>query len=149
MWSTLASWLQHIHRLLIKFSNTHNFWLIGPKIMKFVLPWSLFRDACSQKVSKILKISWDQMMLPKTGLSAIRTSSPLGANCWGLSSFSWVWNWWIVLELLTYYLTMIWLPELYVSHMSHSPRKKWHSCWTAGAAEKLKSMCNCSQNKAT
>jgi hypothetical protein len=40
MWSTLAGWLQHMPALAKpcpKTSNTHNFWFVGPKIMKFVL----------------------------------------------------------------------------------------------------------------
>jgi hypothetical protein len=60
--STLAGWLQHmpaLPKLLLKFSNIHNFWSIGPKIMKFVLPQSLFRGTCSQKVSKKPKIEGD------------------------------------------------------------------------------------------
>jgi hypothetical protein len=46
--------------------------------MKFVLPQSLFRGACSQKVSKNLKIKWDQVTLPKTGLFLVGTNGPLG-----------------------------------------------------------------------
>jgi hypothetical protein len=39
MWSTLAGWhLPALPILLLKFSNTHNFCSVGPKIMKFVLP---------------------------------------------------------------------------------------------------------------
>ena len=56
MWSTLVGWLQHmpaLPRLLLKFSNTHNFWSIGPKIMKFVLPQSLLQGTCSQFFLKI------------------------------------------------------------------------------------------------
>jgi hypothetical protein len=52
MWSTLASWLQHmpaLPRLLLKTSNTHNFWFIAPKIMKFVLTRSLLSNACGSK----------------------------------------------------------------------------------------------------
>jgi hypothetical protein len=54
MWSTLAGWLQHmlaLPKLLLKFSNIHNFWSVGPKIIKFVLPQSLFRGAFSKKNS--------------------------------------------------------------------------------------------------
>jgi hypothetical protein len=36
------------------------------------------RDACSQKVSKNLKIVCAQVTQTKTGLSAVRTFSPLG-----------------------------------------------------------------------
>jgi hypothetical protein len=64
--------------LLLKTSNIHNFWSVGPKIMKFVLTRCLWRDASSQKVSKNLKIVWDQVTLPKTGLVTPRTFSPLG-----------------------------------------------------------------------
>jgi hypothetical protein len=46
--------------------------------MKFIIPQSLFRDTCVQKVSKNLKIRCDQVTLPKTGLSAVRTFGPLG-----------------------------------------------------------------------
>jgi hypothetical protein len=62
MWSTLVGWLQHmpaLRKLLLKTSNTHNSWSVGPKNMKFVLMRSLLRDASSQKVSKNLKIKWD------------------------------------------------------------------------------------------
>jgi hypothetical protein len=48
--------------------------------MKFVLPRSLFEGACSQKVSKNLKIEGDQVMLPKTDLSLVGTSGPLGVK---------------------------------------------------------------------
>jgi hypothetical protein len=52
-----SHWLQHMPALARpcpKTSNTHNFWSVGPKIMKFVLTRSLQRDAFSQKVSKKL-----------------------------------------------------------------------------------------------
>jgi hypothetical protein len=39
-------------RLLLKTSNIHNFWSVGPKNMIF-FPRSLLRDTSSQKVSKI------------------------------------------------------------------------------------------------
>jgi hypothetical protein len=81
VWSTLVGWLHHMPALpkfLLKFSNIHYFGSVGPQIMKFILPQSLFQGACSQKVSKNLKIKWDQVMLPKTGLSAIPTFGPLG-----------------------------------------------------------------------
>jgi hypothetical protein len=55
-WSTPSHWLQHMPALTRpspKTTNTHNFWSVGPKIMKFVLTGSLLRDASSQKVSKI------------------------------------------------------------------------------------------------
>jgi hypothetical protein len=76
IWSTLAGWLHHmpaLPKLLLKFSNTHNFWSVGPKIMKIVPPQSLFRGACLQKVSKNLKLKWDEVTLPKTGLSLVGT----------------------------------------------------------------------------
>jgi hypothetical protein len=38
------------------------------------------RDACSQKVSKNPKIVCAQVTLTKTGLSAVRTFSPLGVK---------------------------------------------------------------------
>jgi hypothetical protein len=38
------------------------------------------RDACSQKVSKNQKIVCAQVTQTKTGLSAVRTFSPLGVN---------------------------------------------------------------------
>jgi hypothetical protein len=83
MWSILASWLQHmpaLPRFLLKFSNIHNLWSVGQKIMKFVLLRSLLWDACSQKVSKNLKIKWGQVTLPKTGLVTPCTFSPLGVK---------------------------------------------------------------------
>jgi hypothetical protein len=83
MWSTLAGWLQHmpsLPRLFLKFSNIHNFLSVSPKSMRFVLPQSLFRGAGSQIFSKSLKIKWDKVMLPKTGLSPVWTVSPLGVN---------------------------------------------------------------------
>jgi hypothetical protein len=46
MWSTLPHWLQHMPALpkfLQKTSNIHNFWSIGPKNTKVLLPWSLLR----------------------------------------------------------------------------------------------------------
>jgi hypothetical protein len=45
LWSTLVGWFQHmlaLPRLLLKYSNTHNFRSVVPKIMKFVVPQSLF-----------------------------------------------------------------------------------------------------------
>jgi hypothetical protein len=48
--------------------------------MKFALTRSLFRDASSQKVSKNLKIVWDHTTQPKTGLSPVGTSGPLGVK---------------------------------------------------------------------
>jgi hypothetical protein len=46
MWSTPVGWLQHmpaLHRLLLEISNTHNFWLVGPKF------WNLcFCEAYSE-----------------------------------------------------------------------------------------------------
>jgi hypothetical protein len=38
------------------------------------------QDACSQKVSKNPKIVCAQVTLTKTGLSAVRTFSPLGVK---------------------------------------------------------------------
>jgi hypothetical protein len=63
-----------------KTSNTHNFWTVAPKIMKFALIQSLFRDASSQKVSKFPKIVWGQATLTKTGLVTLGTYGPLGVN---------------------------------------------------------------------
>jgi hypothetical protein len=83
MWLTLASWLEDmpiVPRLLLKTSNTHNFWSVGPKIMKFVLTQSLLQGACSQKVSENLKVIWDQVTLPKSGLVTPSTFSPLGVK---------------------------------------------------------------------
>jgi hypothetical protein len=57
--STLAGWLQHmpaLPKLLLETSNIHNFLFVGPKNAFFFFPRSLLRDACSQKVSKNLKI---------------------------------------------------------------------------------------------
>jgi hypothetical protein len=48
--------------------------------MRFFFPRSLLRDACSQKVSKNLKIVCAQVTQTKTGLSAVRTFSPLGVK---------------------------------------------------------------------
>jgi hypothetical protein len=82
-WSTLVSWLQHMPtmaRPCPKTSNTHNFWTVAPKIMKFALTRSLRRDASSQKVSKNLKIAWGQATLTKTGLVTPGTYGPLRVN---------------------------------------------------------------------
>jgi hypothetical protein len=66
-------------RVHLKTSNTHNFWTVAPnKIMKFALTRSFFRDASSQKVSNNLKIVWDHTTQPRTGLSPVETSGPLG-----------------------------------------------------------------------
>jgi hypothetical protein len=48
--------------------------------MRFFSPLSLLRDASSQKVSKNLKIVCAQVTQTKTGLSAVRTFSPLGVK---------------------------------------------------------------------
>jgi hypothetical protein len=48
-----------------------------------VLPQSSFRGACSQKVSKNLKIKLDQATLPNTGLFVIWTFGPLGVKIQG------------------------------------------------------------------
>jgi hypothetical protein len=61
----------------LKTSNTHNFWTVAPKIMKFALTQSLYWDASSEKVSKNLKIVWDHTTQPKIGLFSIGTSGPL------------------------------------------------------------------------
>jgi hypothetical protein len=87
LWSTLPHWLQPMPakpRLLLKTSNIHNFWSIGPEIMKFVLTQSLLQDASSQKVPKNLKIKWGQVTLPKTGLATLGTFGTLGvkSTCW-------------------------------------------------------------------
>jgi hypothetical protein len=52
MWSTLSHWFQQmpaLPKLLLRTSNIHNFWSVAPKIMKFVLTWSLFWDAFGDK----------------------------------------------------------------------------------------------------
>ena len=69
-----------LSRLLLKTSNTHNFWFIGPRIMKFVLTQSLLRGACSRKVSKKIKTIWDQVTLPKSGLVTPSTFKTTGVN---------------------------------------------------------------------
>jgi hypothetical protein len=79
MGSTPPHWLQHmpaLPRLLLKTSNTHNFWSIAPKIMKFALTRSVFRDAFG-KNSKVLKIVWFQTTLPKIGLAPVGPIHPL------------------------------------------------------------------------
>jgi hypothetical protein len=48
--------------------------------MRFFSPRSLLQDACSQKVSKNLKIVCSQVTQTKTDLSAVRTFSPLGVK---------------------------------------------------------------------
>jgi hypothetical protein len=56
MWSTLSHWLQYmptLPRLLPKSSNTHNFWSVVSKFMKFILTWSLFQDKFGKKFKKI------------------------------------------------------------------------------------------------
>jgi hypothetical protein len=50
------------------------------KIMKFVIPQSLFFGACSKKVSNNKKKIRDQVTLLKTSLSTVRTFSPLGVK---------------------------------------------------------------------
>jgi hypothetical protein len=60
MWST-PHWLKHMSalpKLLLKTSDTHNFWSVAPKIMKFVLTRSLLQDAFGKQILKILKIVW-------------------------------------------------------------------------------------------
>jgi hypothetical protein len=55
MWSTLPHWLHHmlaLPKLLLKTSNTYNFWSVGPKNMKFVVSQILLRGTFSQKNSK-------------------------------------------------------------------------------------------------
>ena len=52
MWSTPPHWLQHmpaLPRLLLKFSNMHNFWSVAPKITKFVVLRSSFWDTFGGK----------------------------------------------------------------------------------------------------
>jgi hypothetical protein len=83
MWSTLAGCLQHmptLPRFLLKFLFPHNFWFVRWKIMEFVLLWSLYWGTFSQKIPKNLKIKWDQVTLPKAGLSSLGTISPLGVK---------------------------------------------------------------------
>jgi hypothetical protein len=46
--------------------------------MKFVLMQSLFQGTCSQKVSRNLKIKGDQVVVPRTGLSAVWTFDAVG-----------------------------------------------------------------------
>jgi hypothetical protein len=46
----------------------------------FFFPRSLLQDACSQKVSKNLKIVCAQVTQTKTGLSAVQTFNPLEVN---------------------------------------------------------------------
>jgi hypothetical protein len=76
----LATELACPTKLLLNFLFPHNFWSIGPKIMKFVLLQSLYRGACSQKVSKNLKIKWDQVTLPKLPFVHCRDNVRLGVN---------------------------------------------------------------------
>jgi hypothetical protein len=84
MWWTLAGWLQHmpaLPRLLLKTSNIHNFWSVGPKIMKFVLPQSLLQDSWTfTKSFKKSKIKWGQVTLPKTSLVTPGTFGLLGVK---------------------------------------------------------------------
>jgi hypothetical protein len=83
MWSTLPHWLEHmpaLPKLLQKTSNIHNFWFVGLKNMKFVLPWSLLWSASSQKVSKNKNKNWDQVTMPKIGLSVVWIFGPLGVR---------------------------------------------------------------------
>jgi hypothetical protein len=127
---TLASWLQHmpaLPRLLLKFSNTHNSWSVGPKIMKYVLPWSLLRDACSEKVPKNLKRIWDQVMLLKSGLATPGTFSTLGVNWSRLDShvalshvlpFSHVLSWFPTLKFSSLHLVIFRHP--YLAHTKSS-----------------------------
>ena len=78
-----SCWLASTHASLPglpKFSNIHNFWSVLSKIMKFVFLQILFQGKCPQKVSKSLKIKWDQGMLPKSGLFLIGISNPLGVK---------------------------------------------------------------------
>jgi hypothetical protein len=83
MWSTLPHWLQHmpaLPRLLLETSNIHNLWSVGAKNAFCFFLQSLLWDACSQKVSKNLKVVCAQVTQTKTGLSTVRTFSPLGVN---------------------------------------------------------------------
>jgi uncharacterized protein with PQ loop repeat len=83
MWSTPPHWLQHmpvLARPYPKTSNTHNFWTVAPKIMKFALTRSLFWDASFQKVSKNQKIVRGHTTLTKTGLVTPSIYGPLGVN---------------------------------------------------------------------
>jgi hypothetical protein len=61
-----------------KTSNTHNFWTVAPKIMKFVLTRSLFQDASLQQKSKNLKIDvwWSDTDQNRFG----HTFNPLGVK---------------------------------------------------------------------
>jgi hypothetical protein len=90
---SLPHWLQHmpaLSRFLLKTSNIHNFWFVSPKNMKFVLPQSLLQGASSQTSFKRSIFFWDQVMLPKTALSAIQTFSPLGIKKVTIGSWSYL-----------------------------------------------------------
>jgi hypothetical protein len=93
-----SCWLAPIHAHSTQTSP--KFWSVGPKIMKFVLPWSLFIGASWQKVSKNLKIKWDQVTVPKTGLSALWTHSPLRVKA--IKKVSWF-------GAYTFGLRMLWI----------------------------------------
>jgi hypothetical protein len=47
-------WLPELH---LKTINTHNFWPVGPKNTKFILPRSLLQDTSLQKKKKIIKFT--------------------------------------------------------------------------------------------
>jgi hypothetical protein len=107
MWSTLSHWFQHmpaLPKLLLKTSNIHNFWSVAPKIMKFVLMWSLFQDAFGKRNSKNLKIVWNQTTLPKTGLAPVGPIRPfVDYGMWGLDPTHY--------KLALHYLQWCWYAE--------------------------------------
>jgi hypothetical protein len=78
-----SCWLQHMPDLpifLLETSNIHNFWFVGPKIA-FFFPAKLIARRMFIKSFKNLKIVCTQVTRTKTGLSAVRTFSPLGIKC--------------------------------------------------------------------
>jgi hypothetical protein len=67
-------------RVHLKTSNTHNFWTVASKIMKFVLMRSFIPRCIFTKSFKNLKIVWDHTTQPRIGLSLVGRSGPLGVN---------------------------------------------------------------------
>jgi hypothetical protein len=61
--------------------------------MRFFFLAKLTVDACSQKVSKNLKIVFAQVTQTKTGLSAVRTFNPLGVKHVGSWQIWWHLKW--------------------------------------------------------
>jgi hypothetical protein len=70
-------WLPELH---LKTSNTHNFWSLGPKNTKFILPRSVLHSPPSQKVSKNPKIYCTCRSLPKSAKTSFRADCPLGVK---------------------------------------------------------------------